>query len=472
VALALAGAWLGRRSGRAVLALVILAFSPFIALAAQAYGNEGVLRVYLFSLPWTAALAALALAPSPSQSGQPSSKGIRRAVGLAGGRIGLTASALRVPLALGVALILFFPAFFGNDSFNVMPQTEVATLASFQQTAAAGPIFTIEGNDPLSDTARYDQFPVSAIFHTTGPADNKPVPPDIANMIASYALKYTGGKQAAYVVITPSDIAISQAYGLTSLSNINILTGSLALSPDWKLVADQDGTVIYRLSPTARILSNLSPTNPATTPSYPYVPLSGCPSSVIRAGRRPARGGFDGECATTVQARQMRLRAVMIASARPAFLSCRRLMAAPRKPPPDDRQVQKEREPADRSDTHGGAGYGIGEIVPSQADDTDSDYASQRAGCCRDQHLQRPCLSGRRRDENQRDGRGEREHRCGMPARIREDALIRAVNQGLAQAVAQSDRSRNGRCGKHSAIKPPGEQAGNDHDCAQRYRRQ
>jgi hypothetical protein len=64
--LALAGAWLRRRSGRTVLALVLLAFSPFIMLVLLAYGQEGILRVYLFSLPWTAALAALALAPFPA----------------------------------------------------------------------------------------------------------------------------------------------------------------------------------------------------------------------------------------------------------------------------------------------------------------------------------------------------------------------------------------------------------------------
>jgi hypothetical protein len=264
--LALVGALLRRRSGRPVLALVILAFSPFLVLAAQAYGNEGVLRVYLFSLPWAAGLAALALAPS--QAGQPGRKGIRRAIE----RIGFALGPLRVPLALGVALILFFPAFFGNDSFNVMPQTEVATLTSFEQTAAGGPVYTIEGNDPLSDTARYDQFPVSAIFQTVGSAGNKPISPDIAKTITFYALKYTGGQQPAYVVITPSDIAISQAYGLTSLSNINILLSSLDHSPDWKLVTDRDGTVIYRLLPTARVPSGLPAANPATTPNPPYVP--------------------------------------------------------------------------------------------------------------------------------------------------------------------------------------------------------
>jgi hypothetical protein len=64
--LAVVGVVLRRRAGRTVLALAMLAFSPFVMLVLLAYGQEGVLRVYLFSLPWTAALAALALAPFPS----------------------------------------------------------------------------------------------------------------------------------------------------------------------------------------------------------------------------------------------------------------------------------------------------------------------------------------------------------------------------------------------------------------------
>src|SRR5205807_4877494 len=63
--LAVVGVLLRRRAGRSVWSLALLAFSPFITLAMLAYGQEGVLRVYLFSLPWTAALAALALAPFP-----------------------------------------------------------------------------------------------------------------------------------------------------------------------------------------------------------------------------------------------------------------------------------------------------------------------------------------------------------------------------------------------------------------------
>jgi hypothetical protein len=66
--LAVVGVLLRRRAGRNVASLALLAFSPFITLAMLAYGQEGVLRVYLFSLPWTAALAALALVPFPSVS--------------------------------------------------------------------------------------------------------------------------------------------------------------------------------------------------------------------------------------------------------------------------------------------------------------------------------------------------------------------------------------------------------------------
>src|SRR5690242_7557546 len=63
--LSLVGAWLRRRSRRTVAALVILAYSPLIVLVAGAYGDEGILRVYLFSLPWSVALAAAVLTPTP-----------------------------------------------------------------------------------------------------------------------------------------------------------------------------------------------------------------------------------------------------------------------------------------------------------------------------------------------------------------------------------------------------------------------
>ena len=140
--------------------------------------------------------------------------------------------------------------------------------------------------------------------------------------------------------------------------------------------------------------------------------------------------------------------------------------------PTGERQVQNEREPADRSDTHRGAGHGIGEVVPSQPDDADSDHTSQHARRGRDQYRQPHCPGRPRRAEKQyRDGRGQREHAGGMPARIAEDAQIGAVDQGLEQPVVQSYRGRDGCRGQHGAVKPAGEQAGDDDGRAQHHGR-
>ena len=55
------------RHGYLDLDAVALAFVPFGLLALQSYGGEMLLRVYLFSLPFMAFLAAAAFIPSPSR---------------------------------------------------------------------------------------------------------------------------------------------------------------------------------------------------------------------------------------------------------------------------------------------------------------------------------------------------------------------------------------------------------------------
>jgi hypothetical protein len=250
--LAVVGAWLRRRSGRTVLALVLLAFSPFILLGLLAYGQELLLRVDLFSLPWTAALAALALAPpltvehevagyqaSPAPSAGPQRQRPR-----------LISAALRVSLVLGLALALFFPAFFGDDSYNMMPRSEVTTITSFLNDAVPGPIYTAINNAPIDfDSGRYDLFSISSIFG--GLAGTAPVTPGILNTVTNIARQQTGGRKPAYIVISPSMEAYSQAYGVTPPSSFTTLLTALAHDHRWKLVAHQSGTVIYELPLTA-----------------------------------------------------------------------------------------------------------------------------------------------------------------------------------------------------------------------------
>jgi hypothetical protein len=238
--LALAGAWLRRKYRRMVLALLLLTFTPVLVLVAGAYGNEGILRVYLFSLPWAVMLAACALAPlrDPAES---SGHGALRAV---------------VPLAL--ALALFFPSFFGDDGSNVMTPSEVNTTLSFLQSAKPGPVLDVLGNAPGSDIANYNKFPVGTILDADGLVPNDQVPADMPSFLARTMTHYYAGSPA-YVVMTPSMSAYNETYGVTASDTITTLLAGLAKSPYWTLVASNDGTKIYRLSAAAR-----------TMPSGPY----------------------------------------------------------------------------------------------------------------------------------------------------------------------------------------------------------
>lgn len=247
--LALVGAWLRRKARRIVFALLLLTFSPVLVLAGGAYGNEGVLRVYLFSLPWAAALAACALAPVRPRDGS--------------GRL----SPFRVIIPLSLAISLFFPAFYGYDEANTMSSSEVDVLLSFQETAQPGVILTSFENLPFSYTARYNQFPVGEIFGSYGVISSSPGPVgDMATYLAR-SVRANLPNQAAYVVMTPSMTAYNQVYNLTTPANLTALASSMAKSPYWHLVVSKNGTIVYGLATTQKV-----PSGPHSTAVVVAVP--------------------------------------------------------------------------------------------------------------------------------------------------------------------------------------------------------
>lgn len=245
--LAVLAIWLHRKSWRRMLGLALLAFSPVIVLAIQAYGQEGLLRVYLFSLPWTVALVASVLAPAGETAAKPAADRDSPSSprGLPYHRPFW--DLVRGPLVLAVAIALFFPAFFGDDSFNRMTQAEVSSVASFLDRASAGPVFPAIDNTPLAFTARYNVFPVTGIFGSYSLMKKSPVSPAIADRITNDALSKTHGKEPAYVLITPSMIAYNQAYRVTGTDSFAILVSALAHSSHWRLILDRSGTIIYEM---------------------------------------------------------------------------------------------------------------------------------------------------------------------------------------------------------------------------------
>jgi hypothetical protein len=243
--LALAGAWLRRKSRSIVLALLLLTFSTILVLALGGYGNEGILRIYLFSLPWAVALAACALASPRSTGGAASSSAMRNGH-----------SVLRAVPPLIIVAGLFFPAFFGDDLSNEMPADQVNAILAFQNGAQPGPILVPFANLPVSDTAKYNLFPIGAIFGQGGALGSNPVTSDTPTFLARTMEKYTDGQGPAYLIITPSMAAYDTANGGTKASNFGLLSATLEKSSYWTIIMDQDGITVYELTPAALSIKN------------------------------------------------------------------------------------------------------------------------------------------------------------------------------------------------------------------------
>jgi len=250
--LAMAGGWLMRRSRRRAIALVLLTFSPVLVLVAGAYGNEGILRVYLFSLPWAAALAATALVPFRPLDLIPSRVRAKVARLLPSGRAGRFDLGLVVPsLVLVIAVSLFLPAFYGNDAMNVMPASEVTTTTQFLETAQPGMILCLVDNSAVSDTAKYNQWPIGNIFGDFGVIPGNPAKINIADYLARTVVDYTNGISPGYVMISPSMEANAAAYGYFPASYVTMLDNSMKVSKYWKPIFNDDGTIIYETTPAA-----------------------------------------------------------------------------------------------------------------------------------------------------------------------------------------------------------------------------
>jgi hypothetical protein len=231
-ALAALGAWRRWRTGRPTLALLILAYSPVLVLFAGAYGNEGILRVYLFSLPWTACLAASALRPVPS----------------ARSRLGV----LRAPAAIIVILALFFPSYFGTDYATVMPKGEVEGVLAFYQTAPAGTLFAADNNFPSGLNGRYDLFVEKYLYGSGGilPA-NKSYVNDGLGLTRAIDRNDSNLHEPVYVMISSSMQAYGTAYGFLVPHELDELNTTLHRTSGWSRIYHTQELTVYELPPVS-----------------------------------------------------------------------------------------------------------------------------------------------------------------------------------------------------------------------------
>jgi hypothetical protein len=244
-ALAAVGAWRRWRDGRPTLALVLLAYSPALVFFAGAYGNEGLLRVFLFSLPWTACLVASAIKP------------------VAGGMTRW--GAFRAPLALAIVVALFFPAFFGDDAVYVMSKAEVQGVSAFYQSASPGTIFVPDGNFPGDINGRYNQFPTVGLYGPGGiltpvnPANPAPTTAAaITNVMRGEEKKLVKQEhlspqlleQPIYLILSNGMQTYGTAYGLFSPDKVQKLTNAFDQpGTGWIRILQNQDVTIFELAP-------------------------------------------------------------------------------------------------------------------------------------------------------------------------------------------------------------------------------
>ena len=232
--LALVGMWRGRRAGRPVGTLALLALSPAVVILLSTYGGEALYRAYLFSLPWVAALAAMALNPRPFRA-------VKAAAAIPG-------------LALLVAVGLIIPAYFGLDETTVIPRTEIQASAYFYAHAKAGSLLLGSPDFPFRLGSTYNQFILGRsdsdpsflndrhLWHRTLGTKDLPA---FASMIHQYCPP--ARCRTGYLVISTGQANYATMYGILPDRSLDSLESALLLSPDWTVFYRNQDTIIFRL---------------------------------------------------------------------------------------------------------------------------------------------------------------------------------------------------------------------------------
>jgi O-antigen/teichoic acid export membrane protein len=231
--LAALGAWRRARRGYDDVAALALAGGPFVLPLLQPYGGEILMRIFLFSLPFTAFFVA-ALFLTPSAVGRSPSRAVLLAL---------------LSIVLAGALIL---TRYGNEQMDWFSRGEVATVDRLYR--AAPPHSTL-----VSWTSslpwKYRDY---ADHRYRVVADNPDwewvarLPAGSPSQVASLERLMRGERRGAYLVLTRSQAAQVELTGVSEPGTVERLRRALADSPAFRLIyANPDGSV-FTLAPRAR----------------------------------------------------------------------------------------------------------------------------------------------------------------------------------------------------------------------------
>jgi hypothetical protein len=223
-----------RGRGRVAVTSAAVAVLPAVLVFAQAYGNEGIFRMYLFALPWAAFMIS-------SEFFRP----VERPVGPV--RAGVAA----VVLAVLAALLL--PACFSAELANRVHRSDLAAQVWFEENAPPGTTITpLAVAHPLWTTASYPQhlptqdLGFSALTQAPGFAQAVQDPAQVLRLARVTCLQRAAGTGESYVAVGPTARAYLRLFGYLSPDQYEDLVSRMDADPFFTVAYREGDSVLYR----------------------------------------------------------------------------------------------------------------------------------------------------------------------------------------------------------------------------------
>lgn len=212
------------RLGRARLLLLMLA--PLPAIVANNYGGEMLFRVYFFSLPAAALLAATILIPRNGPSR-------------------IAPFALPATLAALVTALLF--SYYGKEQMNYFSPTEVQAAQYLADHAPTGSLIISETPDYADAYADYEK--TERVWLLAAPPDKQIQALAISDPVSAIRTAAAGWSSGpAYFILTEAEVAEIQMQGLLPSGDLDALLADLTAANGFTPVYRQSDAVVFRVA--------------------------------------------------------------------------------------------------------------------------------------------------------------------------------------------------------------------------------
>jgi hypothetical protein len=204
----------------------VLALAPFTLLLLQAYGGEILLRIYLFSLPFVAGLAAALVLGPDSRPGP---------------RTAVLVAAVSVLLATS-----FLFTRYGNEQVNLFTRAEVRLTERVQRSVPPGSVLAAPSSTLPWQSHGVGHLRFRPLDRELTDRGRRPLADAVAGIMQHREAP------AGYLLITTNTREWERMFGPASWGTIAELERAVRRSPRFRLIqANRDGDV-YTLSPGSR----------------------------------------------------------------------------------------------------------------------------------------------------------------------------------------------------------------------------